>query len=161
YLMELFNQARVERLLARYAGAQMRRYRGEAIYRPLLAFLGVLAALVLLYVAGLIVLNNQLGVASAITMATALVCLYWPLQNWLERRRFVKRGKEAAVAVFKSLDRPGEVGQVVGAEFLPPLAREIEFDNVTLREPGSNRVLLEEVSLRIKAGQRIGLVGPD
>jgi ATP-binding cassette subfamily B protein len=73
----------------------------------------------------------------------------------------VKRGKEAAVAVFKFLDRPGEVGQVVGAEFLPPLAREIEFDNVTLRDPGSNRVLLEDVSLRIKAGQRVGLVGPD
>src|SRR5206468_9877795 len=54
-----------------------------------------------------------------------------------------------------------EVGQVVGAEFLPPVAREIEFDNVTLREPGSNRVLLEDVSLRIKAGQRVGLVGPD
>ena len=39
YLMELFNQSRVERQLAKYAAAQIRRYRGEAIYRPLLVLL--------------------------------------------------------------------------------------------------------------------------
>src|SRR5438132_11408853 len=48
YLMELFNQSRVERQLARYAEAQRRRFHGEAIYRPLLGFLGTLAAIVLL-----------------------------------------------------------------------------------------------------------------
>ena len=41
----------------------------------------LLAALVLLYVAGLIVLDGQLGVASAIALATALVSLYWPLEQ--------------------------------------------------------------------------------
>ena len=71
------------------------------------------------------------------------------------------RGKEAADQVFKFLDRRGDVGQVVGAEFLPPLAKQIEFDNVSLREPGTGRMLLEEVSLTIPAGKRIGLIGPD
>jgi ATP-binding cassette subfamily B protein len=161
YLMELFNQSRVERQLARLSAAQMRRYRGEAIYKPLLMFLGLLAAVVLLYVAGLIVLHGQLEVASTITLATALVSLYWPLTSLLEHRRLVRRGKESAVAIFQFLDRPGDVGQVVGAEFLPPLSKQMEFDNVTLREPGSNRVLLQDVSLTIKAGQRVALVGSD
>ena len=66
YLMELFNQARVERQLMQYTHSQLHRYRGEAIYRPLLVFLGTLAAVVLLYVAGLIVLDGRLGVAGAI-----------------------------------------------------------------------------------------------
>jgi ATP-binding cassette subfamily B protein len=161
YLMELFNQSRVERQLAAYSDAQLRRARGEAVYRPLLIFLGTLAALILLFVAGLIVLSGRLGVASAITMATALVSLYWPVVNWLGQRRLIRRGKEAAVVVFKFLDRPGEVGQAVGAEFLPPLAQQLEFDRVTLLEPGTGRRLLDSVSLRIAAGQRIGLVGPD
>jgi ATP-binding cassette subfamily B protein len=161
YLMELFNQSRVERQLAAYSDAQLRRARGEAVYRPLLIFLGTLAALILLFVAGLIVLSGRLGVASAITMATALVSLYWPVINWLGQRRLIRRGKEAAVVVFKFLDRPGEVGQAVGAEFLPPLGQQLEFDRVTLLEPGTGRRLLDSVSLRIAAGQRIGLVGPD
>src|SRR5205807_9327326 len=56
---------------------------------------------------------------------------------------------------------PSEVGQAVGAEFLPGIEKQIEFDNVSLREPGSGRMLLQNLSLTIKAGQRIGLVGSD
>jgi ATP-binding cassette subfamily B protein len=161
YLMELFNQSRVERQLAKYARAQMGRYRGEAIYRPLLIFLGTLAGIILLYVAGLIVLSGRLGVARAVTLATALVSLYWPTVSWIQSRRFVRRGREAAVILFKFLDRPGEVGQVVGAEFLPPLRNQLEFDSVSLKEAGTGRVLLENVSITVPAGQRVALVGPD
>jgi ATP-binding cassette, subfamily B, bacterial len=161
YLMELFNQSRVERLLSRYAKALRVRYRGEAIYRPLLVFLATMAALVLLAVGGLIVLYGGLGVASAITLATALVSLYWPVENWLNNRKVLRRGRESAAVLFNFLDRPGEVGQVVGAEFLPPLAKQLDFDNVTLREAGSGRLLLDNVSLTIKAGQRVGLVGAE
>jgi ATP-binding cassette subfamily B protein len=161
YIMEQFNQARVERQLSRYAHVSLVRYRGEALSRPLLVFLAFLCALVLLFVAGVIVLHGQTAVPSVVVLATALVCLYGPVDRWLEARRLVRRGREAAANVFKFLERRGEVGQVVGAEFLPPLAKQIEFDNVSLREPGSGRMLLEEVTLTIPAGQRIGLVGSD
>jgi ATP-binding cassette subfamily B protein len=161
YLMELFNQSRVERLLARYAKAQMIRYRGEAIYWPLLVFLGTLAALMLFWVGGLIVLYGQLGVASAITLATALVSLYWPVEQWLSSRKILRRGRDSSTVLFNFLDRPGEVGQVVGAEFLPPLAKQIEFDSVTLRDSATGRLLLDNVSLTIRAGQRVGVVGAE
>jgi ATP-binding cassette subfamily B protein len=161
YLMELFNQSRVERQLVKYAAAQMGHYRGEAIYRPVLIFLGTLAAVVLLYFSGLIVLHDGLGVARGITLATALVSLYSPLVNWLEHRKVIRRARKAADIVFKFLDRPGEVGQVVGAEFLPPMTKQMVFDNVSLFEPGTGRKLLEEVTLQIQAGQKVALVGPD
>jgi ATP-binding cassette subfamily B protein len=161
YLMELFNQARVERLLARYARAQLIRLRGEAISRPLLVLMASLAALILLYVAGLIVLRGQLGAASTVALATSLVCLYWPVENWLNQRRIIRRGQKSAQILFQFLARPGEVGQVVGAEFLPPLSLRVEFDNVSLREPGSTRMFLQGVTLTIPAGQRVGLIGPE
>ena len=41
------------------------------------------------------------------------------------------------------------------------MAKQIEFDNVSLREPGTGRVLLEEVSLTMPAGKRLGLIGTD
>jgi ATP-binding cassette subfamily B protein len=161
YLMEQFNQNRVERQLARYARVQMIRLRGEALYQPLLVLLGLLCALVLLFVAGILVLSGQLTVAGLVALSTALVSLYPPVQSWLEARRLLRRGRDSAVNVFKFLERRGEVGQVVGAEFLPPLHKQIEFDNVCLREPGSSRMLLQDVTLTIPAGKRVGLVGPD
>src|SRR5258707_3820396 len=64
FLMDLFNQSRVERQLSRYAYAQLRRYRGESIYRPFLILLGTLAAVVLFYVTRFILLTGPLGLAN-------------------------------------------------------------------------------------------------
>lgn len=161
YLMELFNQARVERQLSEYVRSHRGRYRGEAVYRALLLFLGVMATLLLLFVAGLFVLNGSLGVASVLTLATALVCLYWPLVDWLQHRRVLRRGRESAAVLFRFLDRPGEVGQLVGAQFLPSLTHSLEFSDVSLAEPGTGRTLLQGVSLTIRAGQKVALIGPD
>ncbi len=161
YLMEQFNQSRVERQLARYSQAQRIRHRGDTMPRPLLGLMALLCTLVLLYVAGVIVLAGGLGVAGMVALATALVSLYRPAEKWLAARRTLRRGRESALQLFKFLDRHGDVGQVVGAEFLPPLAERIEFDNVSLKEPGGSRMLLENVSLTIPAGKRVGLIGAD
>ena len=161
YMMELFNQSRVERQLAGLSQAQKERFRGETIYRPILILLGTLAAVCLLFVAGLILLHGSFSVASAIMMVTALISLYWPLARWLETNKTMRRGRDAARNLFKFLDKPGDVGQVVGAEFLPDVSERIDFDNVSLKEPGAKKMLLEKVSLTIKSGQRIGLVGAE
>jgi ATP-binding cassette subfamily B protein len=161
YLMELFNQSRVERQLARYERAQMRRHLGEAVYRPLLVFLGTLATSILLAAAGLIVLSRHLGIATAILLATALISLYWPIVTMFEHRRQLRRARTSAVALFEFLDRKGDVGQMVGAEFLPPLSKQLEFDEVSLREPGTDNMLLRGVSLTIQAGQRVALIAAE
>ncbi len=161
YLMDLFNQSRVERQLGRLARAQQRRFQGEAVAGPLLVFLGTLAALVLLYVTGWVILADQVGLATGITLAAALVCLYWPLTNWLRHRRALRRGRTSADVLFKFLDRPSEVAQVVGAEFLAPLHQQLDFNGVSLKEPGTGRTLLRNVNLSIQAGQRVAIVGPD
>ncbi len=161
YMMEQFNQSRVERQLARYSQAQLIRHRGEAMPRPLLTLLALLCALLLLYVAGVIVLSGALNVAAMAVLTTALVSLYRPAERWLAARRTIRRGQESAAELFHFLERRGDVGQVVGAEFLPPLAERIEFDDVSLKEPGGSRMLLEHVSLTIPAGKRVGLIGAD
>jgi ATP-binding cassette subfamily B protein len=161
YLMELLNQTRVERQLADYSRSHLQRFRSEAVSQPLLVFLGTLGGIVLLFVAGRIVLAERLGVANVVTQAATLLSLYFPLEAWLAQRRTIARGREAAAAVFEFLDRKGEVAQVLGAEFLPAMGQRLEFLDVSLREPGTGRMLLQGVNLTVKAGQRVGFVGPD
>lgn len=161
YVMDIFNQNRVERQLSSYAGVQMERLGGEAISHPLLFGLGMACVLVLMFVAGLIVLSGQMAVAGVVTMTTALLCLYPPVVAWLEGRRLIRRASDSAEQVFKFLDRRPEVGQVAGAQFLDPVEKSVEFDHVTLREPGSSRLLLDGVSLSIPAHKKIGLIGSD
>jgi ABC-type multidrug transport system fused ATPase/permease subunit len=161
YLMDLFNQGRVERQLSEYTRAQLQRFRGELVYRPLLIFLGTLAGAALLFVAGWMVLSEQLSVAGLIVLATAVASMYVPLDVWLANLRLRRRAEESAVAVFEFLDRKGEVGQVVGAEFLQPMSRRLEFDQVSLREPTTGRMLLDGLTMTVPAGQRVAIVGAD
>ena len=159
YLMEQFNQARIERQLSRYAAGSAHSLPQRVPGRASLDPAGRLCALVLLYVGALLVLGGQLSVAGAVALSATLLSLYWPVKRWLAGRKLLKRGRQAAELVFSFLERPGEVGQDGRAEFLPPMAKQIEFDNVSLRDPSTGRLLLEDVSLTIPAGQRIGLVG--
>jgi ATP-binding cassette subfamily B protein len=161
YLMEAFNQTRLERQLRGYAKAQLLLYRGEAIYRPLFFFLGLLAVLVLLFIAGYVILWGQLGVTSCLVLAAASISLYWPILSFLEARRIVRRSRESAKVLFQFLDRQGGVGQAIEAEFLPALSKSIQVDKVSLREPGTGRKLLTNVSLTIKSGEKVAFVGPD
>ena len=161
FLMEAFNQARVENQLRAYADARLARYRTEACARPLFALVGLGTALLLLFASGYVVLYGQLSVAGAAVLVTALVCLYWPVRAMLDTRRAVRRSREAARALFAFLDRPAGIGQAIDAEFLPALSKALVLDRVTVQQPGSGRRLLRGVSLRIEAGQRVALVGPD
>lgn len=161
YLMDQFNQNRMERQLSRYGSVQRLRHRADAMALPLLVLLGGACALILFYVGALMVLYGGLSLAGGGVMVATLLMLYPPLDRWLEMRTVVKRGNESAEQVFGFLDRRSDVGQVPGAEFLAPMSKALEFDNVTLRDPSSKRTLLEDVSLTIPAGQRIGLVGTD
>jgi ATP-binding cassette subfamily B protein len=162
YLMEAFNQARVERQLSGYARAQLARYRGEAIYRSVFLFLGLIAALILLLVAGFVIIeSDQLSVASSLALAAAVISLYWPTRTFLDSRRIVRRGKLAAKVVFEFLDRQGGVGQAIEAEFVPPLAKVLQFDKVSLREAGTGRKLLRNISFTIRAGEKVAIVGPN
>jgi ATP-binding cassette subfamily B protein len=161
FLMEPFNQARIERQLARYGHAQRVRHRGESLTRPALVLLGGACGLVLLYVGALLVLYGQLTVPGAVVLLAALLSLYRPAERWLETRKFMRRGREAAAAIMTFLDRREAVAQMVGAKFLPAVEKQVEFDRVSLRDPGGSRLLLDDVSLSIPAGQRIGIVGPD
>jgi ATP-binding cassette, subfamily B, bacterial len=161
YLMEAFNQTRVERQLSAYSRAQLQRYRGEAIYRSVFFFLGLLATLTLLLVAGYVVMAGELGVSSALILSVAIISLYWPIRGFLDARRVVRRSRKSASVLFDFLDRHGGVGQAIEAEFLPLMTKAIQFEKVSLREPGTGRTLLTNVSFTIKQGEKVAIVGPD
>ena len=61
--------------------------------------------------------------------------------------------------IFETMDEPVTVSDAPGAEDLPTLSGEVEFEDVTFAyEEGVN--VLEHMNLHVKAGESIALVGP-
>src|SRR5439155_25508030 len=157
FQMEHFTQNRMERHLAEAGRANWRRLRGEALVRPLLASVALLAGLSLFYLGARSVLAGEFTVAGLVVMAVALASLVPPVAGWVGTAVRLRRGREAADAIFEFLDRKGEAGEAADAEFLPALTTRLEFRHVTLREPGSGRLLLDDVSFAVPAGSHVAV----
>lgn len=161
FQVERFNQSRVERQLAESARGNWRRLRGEAMSRPLLVAVGLLAGVALLYLAARAVLAGDFTVAGLVVMAVALASLVPPVAGWVRALVQLRRGRNASAAIFEFLDRKGDAAEAADAEFLPPLNTRIEFRAVTLKEPGTGRAILDNVTFAIPAGTKVALVGPN
>ncbi|HSQ58151.1 MAG TPA: ABC transporter ATP-binding protein, partial [Gemmata sp.] len=161
YQMERFNQARVERQLAESGRSGWRKLRGEALSHPLLGAVALPASVALLYLAGRSVLAGDFSVAGLAVMAAAVLSLGPPIAAWFEYRLKLRRGRESADAIVEFLERRGEAAEAADAEYLPPLSTRIEFRNITVKEPGNDQPLLENVTFAVPAGSRVAIVGPD
>src|SRR5215208_5338005 len=141
YLMELFNQSRVERQLSDYSRAHLRRTRGDSLVKPLLFAVGGMAAIALFYLSGMVVLHEGLSVAGLVLLTVSFLSLYFPVRSRLSGRRTLRHGREAAAVIYEFLDRKGDVAQYPDADFFAGLSRGVEFADVTVREPGTGRLL--------------------
>lgn len=159
YGMEAFNGTRVERQLSDYHDHTRARLTSRALMRQLFLLLVLVAAAVLFYALGWSLLNGHLRLSQTLIVGFALLSLYRPLRLLLERQRALAAAEHAAKPVFKFLATEGDVRQVVGAEFLTPMTRELVFQNVTLRDSATEETLLNNITFTILAGERVALVG--
>jgi len=161
YGMEQYSKNRLERLLHRQGTAIQSRWYWQFLSRhgrwTLIAILGPLLALAL--VAN--ILDQTLRFTTVIMMLITIACLYLVLHRWQSAWHQVRKAVPAAKGLFELLDQETDVKQVVGAEFLPPLAHKLDLVNVTVMAPGSEEVLLDNVSLNIASGEHVALVGDD
>jgi len=161
YLMERFNQARVERQLNDLAKATRRRLRGETLARPTLFTVGSLTGVALAFVAARVVLGGGLTVAGLAVAGCAVTALAVTVNRWIGTRVRIRRAKEAAADVFEFLDRRADITQPIDAEFLQPLTKKLELAKLSYREPGTGRMKLEDVTFTVPFGCRAAVVCGD
>lgn len=161
YQMERFAGTRVERMLDDFTKADRRRQRGIAFSRPALWAVAAAAGVVMLFVGGRVVLAGDLSLAGFATILLGLSMTVYPLRAWVRARRAAREARGAAAAVVEFLNRRGDTGQSIDAEFLQPVKRRIEIVGVSYREPGTQRTLLEDVSFAVPAGSIVAVVGTD
>ena len=161
YLTERFSQNRVERQITDLSKATRRRLRGETVSRPTLYTVAALAGVVVLFVAGRAVLGGELSFAGLVVQASALTALVFAVNRSVSAWVRIHRAKEAAADVFEYLDRRGDFTQPVDAEFLQPMQKKLELVSLSYREPGTGRMVLENLSFTIPMGSRAAIICPD
>ncbi|MBO2460898.1 thiol reductant ABC exporter subunit CydD [Actinomadura sp. LCR2-06] len=107
---------------------------------------------------GLRLLEGGMALSTGLLVLVLTPEAYLPLRALGARFHASAEGVAAAEEAFAVLDAPAAPsgGRAVVGGGVP----EIVLDRVTVRYPGAERAALEEVSLRVGAGERVAVTGP-
>lgn len=129
----------------------------SALQSPVSQFIAAIGVAVILTIA---LLQSRAGlntVGDFVSFLTAMLMMFSPLKSLANVNAQIQRGLAAAENVFKLLDEPSEPKD--GVPLKQRLLGVISFDHVSLTYQGRDQPALRGVSLHVRAGQTVALVG--
>ncbi len=155
--MEEYEKRRFADENERYFKIFLKRIKIRALSHPLMELLGGIGIAVIIWVGGYSVVRGEMTPGTFFSFMTALLMLYAPVRNLNKVNLEVQEGLAAATRIFELLDTEAEVKEEKDAFPLPPISKEIEFKDVTFKYDSTP--VLRAISLRVKAGEMIAIVG--
>ncbi|ASJ25954.1 lipid A export permease/ATP-binding protein MsbA [Laribacter hongkongensis] len=115
------------------------------------------ALAVIIYSAGLRAAEGSFSAGDFMSYLTAMIMLFTPVKRITTVTQILQRGLAAAESVFTLLDSPEETNQ--GRQTLTRAQGELRFEQVGFRYPQGEREALEHITLHIRPGETVALVG--
>lgn len=145
----------------RLKSATLRYVAQQAIASPLIEFFGALTIVGLLTYAREQIKAGQMTTGEFTSFVIALLMLYEPVKRLTGIHNIFQQAIGASQAVFEYLDQEVRIAEKPRAKALKQFERAITFDNVSFRYPNtSNGFALRGVTLEVKRGEMVALVGP-
>ena len=131
-----------------------------SVMPPVMEFLGGAAMASALWYGSREIARGRMTEGDFTAFLAALLLMYGPLKKLSRVNASVQQGIAAAQRIFELLDTHTEVAEAPGAPPLPPMARSIEFRDVSFEyEDARGRSALRHVSFSVAAGQTVAIVG--
>jgi subfamily B ATP-binding cassette protein MsbA len=139
-------------------GAGLLAIKLKASFTPLIDVVSLLGTLVVTYFGVRRVLDGSMTLGLLIVFLAYLNSLYKPMRALSKLAYLVSRGVVSAERVLEALELDERVPERAGARAVL-LRGAVEFRDVTFRYLPDRAPVLEHVSLRVEAGERVGVVG--
>ena len=142
-----------------YIQATLQRVRYKFVSMFIIGTLTALASVMVIWYGGHQVINGALSFGSLIAFYLYTVRLYGPIQSLANRGIEVYNGLASADRLVEYLDIKPTVRECEHPVRLENVRGEIRFDHVSFRYPNSVEPVIDDLTLKIPAGQKVALVG--
>ncbi len=139
----------------------MRIYKARAISSPLTETLAVVVLCLLALVAARLIIADSLDFNNFIVTIGALAVAGVSLRPLTGLVNELQAASAPATRIAQLLDEPLEVEQPERGKPAQRHKRSITFEHVSLTYPGADEAALRDVTVEIKHGERVALVGPN
>jgi ABC-type multidrug transport system fused ATPase/permease subunit len=156
---ETRNRAEFDELNAYNRDTNLEASRIAALILPLVEIVAAMAIGITVLYGGVLVARGALQVGVLVAFTLYINRFFDPIRDISQQYSQLQRAGVAAERIFQILEVPVDIVDKPAAQELPQIHGEVEFRNVTF---GYSRDLqvLHDLSLRIRAGQTVAIVGP-
>lgn len=163
YRQETAETAHFRSLNDEYLTRNVALAKAQGAFHPLLAMLGGLGGVAVLFIGGRLVIAGTVSVGEFVAFGVYLVMLVWPMIALGWALSLIQRG-EAAMARINALFREHpRITSPAAPALLPPRrgARSLAFEHVWFRYPGAHDRgwVLQDVSFTVAPGRSLAIVG--
>jgi len=163
YSMDQFEQSQFQRLIDDYHHRRSQ----VAVTNLWTSRFGVLIGLILLLIVLTVLIpelmqsSDLFALPRAVTLMALVVGVMLVLRDLPSIPALRSEANQIGDLIADFLAERPQVGQAVGAKFLSPVSRSVYCESVTYIEPGHTEPLLNNLDLKIKAGETVAVVSLD
>ena len=140
-------------------GANLKYVAQQAVASPLIEFFGACTIVALLTLAREQIKGGTMTTGDFTAFVIALLMLYEPVKRLTGIHNIFQQALGASQKVFEYLDRDQSVKDAPHAHTLTHFKQGILFDNIQFHYPSSEVTVINGLTLEVKTGQVVALVG--
>lgn len=160
YVQEDSQAHQFDELNREYMDRNMDLVKVAGLFHPILALFSGAAMVIVLWVGGLEVIAGRITTGDYVAFGIYVAYLIWPLiaLGWVVN--LFQRGSASMGRLNKIFETEPAVRPPENPVPLAEPRGAVEFRNVSFRYPGTERLVLEDISFSADPGQTVALVGP-
>lgn len=161
FSMEAWEFARFRKAAQRLFRANLRSVAAAAISSPLMDIFGAIAIALLLLLGREEIVHGWMTPGIFVAFIIAVFKLYDPVRKFALFHNSFQQALGASSEIFRFMDVADDIREKPNAVALPPFSKKILIDNVSFcyEVEGTPREVLHHISLDVKAGEILALVG--
>ncbi len=159
FCMEPYEKSRFRQLSKRVLKNNLGMLALNALSKPSIDMIaGCVICGVILYGGGSVI-EGKTTTGNFFSFLAAMLMAYDPIKALANINNTLQRGLAAVDRVFSTLDRQPTILDTPASKVLPVLGQELAFNNLSFTYGNGLPNVLEDISLRVKAGEKVALVG--
>jgi subfamily B ATP-binding cassette protein MsbA len=156
---EPYERTRFQQRNAEYYRMGMRAVRTGELGSPIMDCIGAFGIATVVFYGGRQVIAGVTTPGTFFSFIAAILMIYEPLRKLSRINNTIQRALAAADRIFAVLDTAGEWQDETGKPELPVLRQRLVFSDVSLRYRPREPLVLRGITLEIRAGEVVALVG--
>ncbi|MET0691631.1 MAG: ABC transporter ATP-binding protein [Candidatus Binatia bacterium] len=141
-----------------YRDVLLRSIRYNAVFFPVIEIFSALSIGLLLWYGGQQILSNAVQAGVIVAFIQYIQRMYQPIRDLAEKYNIMQAAMASAERIFALLDTPETLKNPARPKTAERFAGEVEFKNVWLSYR-ANEPVLKDISFRVRAGEKVALVG--